>query len=397
MRALAFALALLAQPLAAETRQHGNVLFDIPDGFGYGKIGPTGTLSVWADHDLDACPACEVLIGAGAVAEGPVDAFLAANTRRLIDPWDSPTVEPVEGIGTFLLQNRYPAAFQQQWVGERFQILFAIEVGDRMELVAFETPFIDQATMDRAMQTYDGPIRRMIDGLSFVSDGARPLIGAPEPGALYGVWWNARYWSTVNWDGTMTTHNQHRWLTFYPDGRFYDGTPPAGTAPLDPARLYAEGDMGWGNYRLEGSDLTLSFASGAVEALQFDGTTLKTEYLTLNPVQLYADGIAVEGRVDSFSYVAFGAISGMTGGTTSASEAIFRADGTWTGTDASATGGMLDVGGGFASDRSTTVSGRYEVKNGLLLTYDDQGRLYGSEYLFQDKDGTIWVGTETLD
>lgn len=392
------ALACLAPPLLAETRQHGNIVFDIPDGWSYGVRGPTGTLSIWAAHDSPDCPGCQILIGAGEVAAGPVETFLATNTRRLIDPTASPPVTPDLGIDSFLLSGLYPAALQRQWVDTRYQLLFAIQVGNRMELVAMEIPVHSQEQMDRALRVYDTAFVPFLETLRFVSQGAEPLLPETEPGGLSGVWWRAQYWSTVNWDGTMTAHSKHEWLTFWPDGRFYDGTPPEGTAPLDPARLLAEGDMGWGIYRQSGTQVTLTYAHGEVRDYRLEGTALVSKSdVALHPVQLYADGIAVEGRVDSFSYVAFGAVSGMTGGTTSASEAIFRADGTWSGTAASATGGMLDAGGGFASDQSTTVSGRYEVKNGLLLTYDQAGRLYGAEYLFLDKDGTVWVGKETLD
>lgn len=402
MRAIALALALCTQPLAAETRQHGNVLFDIPEGFGYGTIGPTGTLSIWAATDLYDCPGCELLIGAGAVAGGSVEDFLAANTRRLIDPGDNPVIEPFEAMGSFLLQGRYPAAYQQQWIDDRFQILFAIQVGDRMELVAFETPDTDADTMARAMATYNTRFTAFVDALRFVSDGADPLVPPAEPGGLNGVWWRAQYWSTSSWNyftGTLsiTEHSDHDWLTFWPDGRFYDGTPPDGTGGFDSAALLARGDMTWGTYRQSGDSVVLSYAHGGVVELRLDGVALTdASGADLHPVQLYADGTAVEGRIDSLSNVEFTAVAGLAGGTLSASEAVFRPDGTWSGTWSSALGGMLD-GNSLSGGDTSAVSGRYEVKNGVLRTYDQHGRLYGADYLFMDKDGTIWVGEETLD
>lgn len=46
---------LFALPAAAETRQHGNVIFDLPEGWRIGKVRQDGTQVIWSDLPDDAC------------------------------------------------------------------------------------------------------------------------------------------------------------------------------------------------------------------------------------------------------------------------------------------------------------------------------------------------------
>jgi hypothetical protein len=382
MRALALAALFCASPLAAETRQHGNVVFDVPVGWRYGLLSPTGTLALWNASDATLCPACNILIGTSAPATGTVEDHLAANTHHFVAPGLAypPTVTPTEPAESFLLNGLYPAAVQRQWVDQKYLLLFAIQAGDRIDLVAFEIPEAELAEGGTGDAAYQQHFLPFLEGLRFVSEGALPLLPAAEPGSLYGVWWHMRSWTTQGWNywlGTPTfqDHSRHQWLTLWPDGYFYDGAPPDGTQPLDPAKLAAEGRMNWGVYRQDGTQVTLTYASGETATFAVVGNALETRNgTTLAPIALYADGITIEGSVARLARVPPVPASGPI----EATGVTFRPDFTW------------------SSGGDMPVSGTYKVLNGLVLTYDQTGQLFGSDYLFQDPDGTIWVGTETL-
>jgi hypothetical protein len=388
MRHLALCVLCLAQPLAAETRQHGNIIFELPEGFSYDDRGPTGTLAIEARSDLADCQGCRILIGAGAVASGPVEAFLATNTRRLIAPElaDPPRPSPLQPAEGFDLQGRYPAALQRQWLDTTLQMLFAAQINERMELIAFEIPYQDEAQMQRAFGVYDREFVPFLEGLRFVSDGAEPLMPAAEPGPLSAVWWRVREWTTSTWNhylgyAVVRDHVRADPLTFWPDGYFYDGPPTAGTGPIEPARLLAAGDMSFGTYRVAGDLVTLAYASGAVTELRLAGTQLQTSGGTsYDLAELYADGTTIEGRIARIVHVAPGAVAGETGGVITLTDVAFRPDGTWSGTEG----------------EGLTVSGRYEVRNGVVLIRHPSGGGFGAGYMVYAPDGTIWIGSEKL-
>ena len=134
MRHIMAALLLFALPLSAETRQHGNVIFDIPTGWQTGGTRDDGTLILWSDLPDDECEYCAIYITPGARANGRADTWVAAQTRRFIDEDDAPEVTVLVKPEIANLGGR-PAAMLGQRVDRDMQILFAIQLFGRMELI----------------------------------------------------------------------------------------------------------------------------------------------------------------------------------------------------------------------------------------------------------------------
>jgi hypothetical protein len=389
-------LSLAALPVAAETRQHGNVIFDVPAGWDGSGADEDGTLTLWSDLPGDVCEYCRVYITPGEASSQRVDAWLADQTKRFVDPddVDPPAIAPLSQTGVINLKGR-PAAMLGQKVDDDLQMLFAVQLFGRMELVAFEAPAYDETKLTEAMQVFERDILPMLESTRFVSEGAEPLLPDPVPGDLSGVWWGTSTWWSLGLDGMMRMEIDHRWLTFWPDGTFYDGTAPDGTLALIKTDLLAKGDMEWGSYRVDGGKLRLFYASGTVEEFTITGETATQGDLTLSPVQLMADGTKIDGMVSTFFYSGFTPGSGISGGVSSATETHFHPDGTWDFGSSGGGFGSFDTGGGFATSSETAAAGQYEVKGGLVIRYDDQNAIVGKAYIY--KSGSdIWVGSEPL-
>ncbi len=164
------------------------------------------------------------------------------------------------------------------------------------------------------MPIFQRDILPMIETARFVSEGAAPLMPPPQPGGLQGVYWGTHTYWTFGLDMMMQMQIGHHWLTFWPDGTFYDGTPPNGTAPFAPADLLARADMSWGTYREEGGRLILSYASGEVAEWQVSETGFEQDDTYISPVEVLADGTRINGSVSTFFYSGFSPGSGISGG-----------------------------------------------------------------------------------
>ena len=53
-------------------------------------------------------------------------------------------------------------------------------------------------------------------------------------------------------------------------------------------------------------------------------------------------------------------------------------------------------GGGFATSHEDSETGRYEVKNGLVIRYGADGSVVGQDVIFKAGDD-IWIGSEPLE
>lgn len=388
--------ALLALPLAAETRQHGNLLYEIPGGWRSGADLPDGTLVLWSDLPDDACDGCRIYLSAGARTGGKVVDWLASQSRHFVeeDENDPPKVAPMTASEVINIKGR-PGAMRGQTVDGDMQILLAVQLFGRMELIGFEGPASDADELAATMQVFQRDVMPLVDGLRFVSEGAKPLLPKPQPGALSGLWWGTRSYWLMGIDGMMNMEIDHHWLVFWPDGLFYSGTPLTGTRPLDPTALLERADMDWGTYTESGNTLTLSFASGEVEVYDRAPEELTDGDLTLFPVTPLPDGTKVDGAISSFRYSGFAPGAGVSGGASSSSVTEFSPNGRWSRESVGGAFGNFDTGG-FAVSSEDADSGKYEVKDGLILRLDQAGSVVDHDFIFTvDGDG-IWIGSLSL-
>ncbi len=390
---LAF-LAFLALPLAAETRQHGNILYDPPPGWVKGAQWGDGTRILRSDLPDDACHTCRIYLSAGARTNGKVVDWLASQSRRFVEKDDHPPKITAMTASKMMNISGRPGAMRGQTVDGDVQILLAVQLFGRMELVGFEGPAKDADELAATMQVFQRDVMPLVEGLRFVSEGATPLMPDPQPGAWFGVWWGTTsYWLT-GIDGVMTMEIDHHWLTLWPDGLFYSGTPPKGTQPLDRAALLDRADMDFGTYVDRDGTLTLHFASGEVEIHDVALDALKTGALTLNKVTPLPDGTKVDGAVSSFSFSGFAPGAGVSGGASSSSLTEFHSDGRWSHAHVGGAFGSFDTGG-FAVSSDDADTGRYAVKDGLMIRYDQAGGVVDQGFIFK-VGSDIWIGAGTL-
>jgi hypothetical protein len=395
MRHALAALLMLALPLSAETRQHGNVIFDIPAGWNSGAVLEDGTLVLWSDLPNDECEFCTIYIATSTSTGGRADTWVTGQTRRFIDADDDPEVTLMTKPEIANLSGR-PAAMLGQKVDSDLQMLFAIQLFGRMELIGFEASAYDEAALAESMAVFQRDVLPMIEGARFVSEGTQPLLPAPEPGDLQGVWWGTSTWRSMGLDGMMKMEIDHHWLTFWPDGTFYDGTPPAGTAPFAADDLLAKGDMNWGSYRVDGDSLILSYASGKVETLTTDGSKFTLGDRVMDPITPLADGTKINGTVSTLFVTGFTPGIGMSGGMTAMTDTTYKPDGTWDFGSFTGVSSTFDNGTGFSTGSEGSDRGRYEVKDGLVILYDQGGAAVASNYIF-NAGSAIWIGENMLE
>jgi hypothetical protein len=267
------ALLVLTHPAVAETRQHGNLIFTVPTGWTTGGQQEDGTLTLLSDLPDDECEFCYIYISSGAVGANYPDRWLTANAARFVekDEIDPPFVEPLGPAELFNLKGR-PGALLGQKVDGDLQMLFAVQLFGRMELIGFEMPAADEAELAEGMRVFERDVMPMLEKATYVSEGASPLMPPPQPGGRQGLYWGTSTYWTLGLDMMMQMQIDHHWLTFWPDGTFYDGTPPSGIAAFDPAERIEKADMQWGSYKEDGGKLVLSYASGEVEAWEVTKT-----------------------------------------------------------------------------------------------------------------------------
>lgn len=381
--------------LAAETRQHGNVIFDLPKGWEIGAVQDDGTLILRSELPDDECEYCTISITPGTKTGGRADTWLDQQTRRFVEADETPKITVLAKPEIFSLKGR-PAAMLGQKVGDDLQMLAAVQLFGRMELMAFQAPANDEADVAEGMAVFQRDVIPMLESARFVSEGAAPLMPAPQPGPLTGVWWGTTNWWSMGLDGMMTMEIDHHWLTFWPDGRFYDGTPPAGTAPFDPVSLLDKGDMDWGSYQVDGAQLTLNYASGRVETYVIKDDAFTLGDRTMYTIDLLADGTKLDGVVSTIFVSGFTPGIGVSGGMTAMTDTRYNPDGTWEFGAYTGASSTFDNGSGFSTGSERSESGRYEVKDGLVILYAEDGSVTRSRYIF--KAGTaIWIGSNMLE
>jgi hypothetical protein len=320
-------------------------------------------------------------------------------TRRFIDLDETPEITPLVQPEVMNLKGR-PAAMLGQKVDSDLQILFAIELFGRMELIGFEASAYDEADLTEGMTVFQRDVAPMIEGARYVSEGAKPLLPPPEPGPLQGLYWGYSTFWMMGLDGMMSLQLDHQFLVFWPDGRFYEGSPPQGLSAFDPGPAQGIGDMSWGNYRIDGPALRLAYASGEMSDLTLNGESLVRGDATLYPVAPLADGTKVNGSLSTFFYSGFTPGSGLEGGVSASSYTLFNPDGTWThersgGASAGFVDGAGTTTGGFATSSAGKDAGTYVVKDGLMIRTPNDGSAPATALIFK-VGSDIMIGTLTL-
>ncbi|GHC48944.1 hypothetical protein [Neogemmobacter tilapiae] len=395
MKRLIAAICLLASPAFAEDRQHGNVIFAVPPGWAMGSVSD-GALTLRNTVDDGPCEYCTFRITEGLASKARLDTFLFSERFRFVEAEDRAGLEVL--IEPEMTQeNGHEMAMMGQKADSRLQILVAIRLEDRLELVVFEGPAYDAEDVEKTLTTFQNDGAALLGALRFVSEGAAPLMPAPKAGDLTGLYWGTRTGWTMQLDGMMRMEIYHRHLVFWENGLFYDGAPFEGvTNPPEAGALLGRGDMDFGSYAVSGSTVTLHFADGAVESLTLDGETLTGGDEVMHPVTPLADGARLDGMISHFFYTGFSPGSGLAGGMSSSSNTYFAPDGRYSGESFQGASASFDTGGGFTSAANKGDSGHYEIRDGLLFLKPLDGAARGPRLVFQSGD-EILIGDQFLE
>jgi hypothetical protein len=401
MRLLVAVLTLAhTAPLAAEPYQHGNVIFDLPAGWSVGGVDDLGTLTILSDLPDDECEFCYVYIAAGEKVAGRADSWLQTNAGRFVDTddIDPPVVAPMGSAQIFNLKGR-PGAMLGQTVDSDLQMLISVQLFGRMELFGFEMPASDEDQLAAHTSVFTRDIMPMIESARFVSEGAKPLLPDPVPGPLNGIYWGFSTGWTLGFDGMMQMDIDNRFLSFWPGGRFYDGTPPNGTKDFDPAERLQAGDPDWGSYTVKGNTLTLHFVTGRVEDLALTGDGIDDDGTAMSALDLVPDGTRLSGSTNDFFYSGFMPGAGVTGGVSTNSNVLYRQDGTFLHEHSASAAGNFESGGdltgGYATNSENATEGSYEIRDGLIVL-TAEGKEYRRHLVYR-LGSDIYVGETILD
>jgi hypothetical protein len=392
--AIALCFALVSTILQAETRQYANVIYDMPAGWKAGN-NYYGYQIVLEDTD-DPCEYCYLYIGPGSPKTGDLLTFIDSQKELFLDDDDKGSEQIISDPDRVDFGD-YPAALMGMKVGGTVVLMVAIELSDRYQIFGFEGEATDAETMTASVDVFQSQALGIIGSAKYISEGADPLLPAAEPGDLTGIWWGFGTESKLGLDGYMKYEMTYRKIVFWPDGHFYDGTPPLGLQPLDTDALYAAGDMDFGTYRIDGDGLTLNWAEGWTEVLDADGDEWSDGDMSLGPVEALADGEVLDGSISSFSISNFAPGTDVSGGSFSYSDVTFRPDGSYL---ASGSGGVSvnlenaegdNQGGLNTTSEDAPATGTYEIRDGLLITTPADGAPPSSQLIFRALDD-IMIG-----
>ena len=375
---LAIILATAAVPLAAatasaETRQFANLVYDLPAGWEAGGTSDGRQELRYAAED-EACDNCRILLDPGVAGGGPIADWRDA---QAVLPEDMTLIgEPKVERGT---AGDWTLHVLMRMVDDdgrqRFQAFFAIDLPERNELVIFEGSARDEAALERSLAALNADLVPMLEAARFVSEGAEPVLGPPQPGDLDGPWFGTAISNRYDGlSGTLQLVVDRELMTFYADGRFYRGIPPSGSGPLDVEGLVAAGETGLGNYLRSGDEIELRYVDGDVARLGMSGASgLRWGGVTMYPAAFAPDGFRFSGVIHATGYTAFGA--GVSGGVAHERTQVFRDDGTFTDSSFTGVSGTFDSGGGFTGiTEQPEALGHYTVADGLITLSSPDGQ-----------------------
>jgi hypothetical protein len=282
---------------------------------------------------------------------------------------------------------------------DSFQAFFAIGLPRRHELLAFSADVDSQASLDRAIAVIQADVLPMIQRMRYESEGAAPLIGPAVPGSLRGPWYGSALYNRYNGlTGMLELALDTELFTFFPGGRFYQGMPPSGVAPINYQALVRSGELGLGNYRVVGSQVVLRYSDGQSRTLQMiGGNAIKSGRVTMYQKAVPPAGYRFAGKITSVSYTSFGLGSGLSGGVSSEHTQVFRKDGTVIDSSFVGVSGSFDDGGGFSgSSTDPRTVGRYQVQNGRIVITPPNGDPLSTWILF-DGGTNLLIGGEPVE
>jgi hypothetical protein len=400
MRALcALAFLLAAAPAHADNRQFGNVVFDTTANWRNGANRDGVQILI---HESDeVCQYCYMYVALGSEKQGDVTSFLESQAQRFVDEDDRGDEQIVQGPGPIMIGDRQ-AAMMGLKVRGTIMVMVAVDLPDRYELFGFEGVATDEETMTASLDTFQSEALPVIFSATYLSEGAEPVMPPPEPGDMQGIWWGWDTTTKLGLDGMMKTDINYRKIVFWPDGYFYDGSPPLGLKPLDPAALIATGDMDFGTYRIGADGLTLSYADGSTEVLEQDGTDWSDGSTALSRVEPLADGETLDGTLSSSSYSSSAPGTGVSISSAGFAFTAFHPDGTYESSSSGSVAGNIDSVidpnvsvGGFGSTSESAASGTYEIRDGLLTRHPADGSEPFSMLVYRALDD-IMVGSQVL-
>lgn len=384
----------LAGGAAAENRQFGGLIYPVPEGWA-APVLKDGLIRMWSDLPQERCEYCTLIIGPEAPKSGSLTDWLTANRLAMVDEEDPGDWRINREAQLSRDGDRYPTAILGQTDGRDLQMLIAIEAGARYFLIGFQGD-ADEDRLQDSLAVAGETMPAWMAQMRFVPDGAKPLLLPPRAGPMEGLWWGWRMDQSVGIDGMMRLENRYRRMVFWPDGSFYEGTPPEGMAAPDRAALAAARNIDWGNYFVDGNQLKLRFADGRGEVLARDGAGWKDEDQTLNRAEVLADGTRIDGRLEWVNFTGFAPGSGISGGVGGGGETVFYPDGRYEGSSFGGGFGSFDAGGGFAVNSPASRGGTYAVRDGLVIFTPAGGKGQTAEMLFRTDGGEVMVGDDFL-
>ncbi|MCB6178233.1 hypothetical protein LHP98_08835 [Rhodobacter sp. Har01] len=227
----------------------------------------------------------------------------------------------------------------------------------RIEQIAVRAGAPDEAQAAASLAMFQRDVVAMPDAAALVSEGAAPLMPAPRPGSVQGLFSGCSIPWALGLDGMMQMQWAHRLLSFWPDCLFHDGTPPAGLAAFDRQARLDKGEPLSDGTRIDGA-LSSVFSSGCTPGSSGERGAFASTYTAFS-----SDG----RRTQDASGGAFGNLMNGSG----------------------------DLTGGYATSSESTTAGTYEVKDGLLIRTPNHGGTPQAELIFKVGDETM-IGSLTL-
>lgn len=385
------AIMAAAGAAAAKDRQFGSILYDPPPGWYEGR-NDDGTLVYLSELPGDECEFCYIYLGAAEPLTGSLTTWARRNHARFVDEEDRAGTDLVGAPEAIGLAGR-DAAIAMSHDGGDFNFLIAVAVGDQVVPIGFQGGAYDDETMAADIATFQSRVVPWLETLEFTEDPADGLLPPAEPQDFSGIYWG--WWQSFVPDisGMMQMNIVHEVYVFYPDGHFYYGTPPTGTAPLDRAALLEAADTEFGIFEKKGRAYLLTFADGEQVEMTWNRSedAWEIDDVALQAVTPLPDGTPLDGGISSLMFSGGGMIEGSAS-ISAGSSTTFHSDGTYQG---ESFGGAF--GSNFAVSSSRSDRGTYEVRDSLVIMRPSGGGAATAELAFRIEGEGILIGDRFLD